>query len=239
MHTSSSLLFSSLLVSPLILVGLSSAQRGVKEIRVWRSVRAVRCFEMGFLGWQGGREGSVPWVGVWSTLRAVDESQGNGGIVWRRGMGWGWGRWVRYSEVGGMGGIWGGIVMLWWRERRNEGTVDMDTERLVWMGRGCWFCPIRMWGYLKGRLVEELNEMCDLVVCGKSTRKGLFLLWHSWGRRGWKQLQGPKLWATARSSSRGLSVKTTIRLPVHTRCNPATANARLLSNSFSAKWLLG
>ena len=30
-----------------------------------------------------------------------------------------------------MGGIWGGIVMLWWWEKRNEGTMDMDTERLV------------------------------------------------------------------------------------------------------------
>lgn len=46
---------------------------------------------------------------------------------------------------------------------------------------------------LNGRLVEGLDEMCGLVVCGESTRKGLFLLWYSWGRRGWKQLQGSEL----------------------------------------------
>ena len=65
MHTFSFLLFFSiLLVSLLIIVELSLAQRRVREIRVGSSVRAVRRFKMGFLDWQGGSEGSVPWVGV-------------------------------------------------------------------------------------------------------------------------------------------------------------------------------
>ena len=65
MHTFSFLLFfSTLLVSLLIIVELSLAQRGVREIRVGSSVRAVRRSKVGFLDWQGGSEGSVTWVGV-------------------------------------------------------------------------------------------------------------------------------------------------------------------------------